>query len=118
MAFVLPTFNMRCGVWRAPHTPPDDPRDTSFECQLRGASHDAATTNPTDFLHAGNYALFPALTDIRDNSTPTGSDILEIPVDSGRYYYVFNVDDVAKGFTNEHRYAILGKALLWPEPIP
>jgi hypothetical protein len=67
---------------------------------------------------AGNYFLFPPGTDIRDGSGPSGIDSLECPAGSGRYYYVTNVDDIAKGFANEHRYALVQKYPPWPEPIP
>lgn len=74
--------------------------------------------------------LFPAHSDIRDWSTGAPSpDILEIPEGSGRWYCVVNVDDLGKGFSNEHRVVIAVKiffalnaghyfGLEWPTPIP
>lgn len=118
MAFVLPTFNLEYNVWHGPHNPHTHPADASGDCQLRGVNQTSATVNPTADLAAGNYALFPPLEDIRDIHTLNGSDIIEIPKDSERYYLVLNVDDVAKGFTNEHRYAVLTKWDVWPVPIP
>lgn len=77
------------------------------------------------------YLLLPALTDIRDAACASGyTDIVEVPDGSGRWYSVEYVDDVAKGFTNEYRVAVLSKAfddgyvsnhfpgLKWPSPIP
>jgi hypothetical protein len=118
MAFVLPTFNLECNVWHAPHNPHTLPFDDTFECQLRGPNQTSATVNPTPELAAGNYLLLPPGVDIRDQYTLNGSDIIECPVGTGRYYQVLNVDDIAKGFTNEHRYAILTKWGQWPVPIP
>jgi hypothetical protein len=61
----------------------------------------------------------PALTDIEDSlSGPSGNDKTEIPAGSGRFYEIIEVDDVAKGFNNEHRYGLLRKFGSWPAPIP
>jgi hypothetical protein len=58
-------------------------------------------------------------TDIRDLNTATGYDIVEVPAGTGRLYLVEQVDDVGKGFLNEHRCATLSKGLFtWPSPIP
>lgn len=75
--------------------------------------------------------LVPPLTDIRDGMCAPGNngDVVEVPAGSGRWYTCLGVDDVGKGFTNEHRAAALGKigaygqwvALgipWWPAPIP
>jgi hypothetical protein len=56
-------------------------------------------------------------------------DLLEIPEDSGRWYGVVAVDDMSKGFENEHRVAIISQVgfaaspqlypdLKWPVPMP
>lgn len=118
MAFVLPTFNLNVNVWRHVSLPHSDPPAVTCMGQLRGPSQTSATVNPTDGLAAGNYLLVPKLTDIRDASTPSNSDYVEVPAGSGRFYQVLNVDDIAKGFTNEHRYVIITKLLPWPQPIP
>jgi len=67
--------------------------------------------------------LLPPLTDIRDSfSTAAGSSrpIVEVPAGSKRYYGVTFVDDIGKGFPNEHRFACIIKlnAYAWPEPYP
>jgi len=62
--------------------------------------------------------LLPPLTDIRDGFCPGGSDVVEVPAGSGRTYTVDMVDDLGKGFANEHRFAMLCKSGTWPEPIP
>jgi hypothetical protein len=53
--------------------------------------------------------LLPALTDLRASYLPgpTPADLLEIPKASMRFYLTWYVDDIAKGFANEHRFAIL-----------
>jgi hypothetical protein len=63
--------------------------------------------------------LVPALTDIRDQFNAfTGKDTVEVPFASNRFYWVTYVDDVAKGFDNEHRLAFLQKVGNWPVPMP
>jgi hypothetical protein len=73
--------------------------------------------------------LLPPLTDIRDNSCGTRSDVVECPADTRRWYNVSAVDDIGKGFDNEHRVATLQKGgwfgdwvtfgfTPWPAPIP
>jgi hypothetical protein len=79
---------------------------------------------PADFAVAGvqnqvsMYLLVPAGTDLRDNHNLTGSDVVVVPAGSGRGYFVDQVDDLGKGFANEHRFALLSKAGAWPTPIP
>jgi len=70
--------------------------------------------------------LFPKGTDVRDVSTTTGPDIIECPAGTGRLYWVTYVDDIARGFGNEHRWVVMQKVWTydafsiyrWPTPIP
>jgi len=66
--------------------------------------------------------LLPAGTDVRDAWCASGEDAVEVPVGSGRFYRALYVDDIGKGFSNEHRAVLLtkrGNALgLWPTPVP
>lgn len=62
----------------------------------------------------------PALTDVasaRGLPFPF-NDLIECPQGSGRFYEVLFVDDVGKGFANEHRIALVSKVLPWPIPTP
>jgi len=81
--------------------------------------------------------LVPKLTDIRPPGLSSGTnvwgDLVEVPAGSSRWYMVIQVDDVGKGFPNEHRFAYLlplfnstmiglvqnaGAPNPWPVPIP
>jgi hypothetical protein len=66
--------------------------------------------------------LVPAGTDVRDKFNSSGADAIECPTGSGRFYLAVYVDDMGKGFANEHRGVVLqkvGNALgFWPTPIP
>jgi hypothetical protein len=73
-------------------------------------------------------ALVPAGTDIRGPQGPgtmpdavTGviGDYVEAPAGSGRFYVVTFVDDIGKGFPNEHRTAgIFAVPGSWTAPYP
>lgn len=135
MGFQLPSFNLVADIYKG-----DPGLDfalrvyrLSSPCNLRGYGK-LDRYNFTQ-MNAGSGAfpvytalLLPALTDIRDISCSSdGTDWVEVPQGSGRWYSVSTVDDVAKGFPNEYRVASLSKAYqgpllptfpLWPSPIP
>jgi hypothetical protein len=118
MGYALPTMNLTCRIWSGNALPPQ-PHRADKPCQLRAPGK--ASTGQ-DALNQGWPFLWslilPALTDIRDNGSLSGSDRVECPQGSGRFYDVIAVDDVAKGFANEYRIAFLRKRGGWPTPIP
>ncbi len=128
MAFTLPNFNLTANVWhyatwfgQMPGTIPVP--DFTTACNLALGKRQAGASAFSEWL------LLPALTDVRDKRknptlTPQG-DVVEVPAGSGRYYAVVEVDDIGKGFANEHRFAIcqmdptnFPQLPLWPEPYP
>jgi len=73
--------------------------------------------------------LLPALTDVRSGVVAAVPDFVEVPAGSGRWYQVYAVDDIGKGFANEHRIAVIlavsalvnptaYAGIVWPVPIP
>jgi len=131
MAFTLPEFNILCNVFTGPWI--GKVLRISLACNI------AQGRRVMPFLIGENGAptlftttsqlLLPAETDIRDGSVGGEADIVEAPAGSGRWYSVISVDDMGKGFPNEHRFALLHKIfeamnpLLfpganWPTPIP
>lgn len=121
MAFVLPTFNLTTDIWTAGTYPAGAPRLVDVPCQLRAPSaSNAANAVPVAGATVTMIVLLPAGTDIRDrfNLPINSSDVLEIPKGSGRSYTVVIVDDIGKGFPNEHRFAVLLKVLGFPWPTP
>lgn len=122
MAFVLPTFNLDCDVYTFGTLIPGTPRLTT-PAQLRAPSMQFAGAIPVGSLgFPAVCALFPPGTDIRDGVATPGnsSDFIDLPAGSGCWYFVIRVFDIAKGFPNEHRYAVISKAttMLWPVPMP
>lgn len=127
MAFNPPTFNLTCNVWHGTSLHPGVlPADiTGLACALQHAKKNAydmslAELEGLPLWTMLTYLLVPAGSDIRDQSTATGSDVIECPAGSGRFYMTTNVDDVAKGYPNEYRIAPLLKwtVIMWPTPIP
>lgn len=117
MAFIVPTFNIQCNIWR--HTqwvttwPPivAAPSIANQDCQLRGYTKNL-TVNP--FVIASNLEelVLPKGTDIRGPALNTTEyefwmEVVEVPSGSGRYYLVLAVADQAKGFSNEYRSAAI-----------
>ncbi len=124
MAYSLPTFNLHINVWRrgsAVFNPPD----VTGMCNLTPGRRmlDPGRLPEPSLPAAGcSYVLVPKLFDIRDDKVFPGHDNVEVPAGSGRFYSVGWVEDVGKGFPNEHRMAVLlwdGVSLpYWPGPIP
>lgn len=127
--YVIPQFPLTCNVWSWPAvdnfpTPPSGaPRVVACPCQLTyGKRVNVGSTGGTDFagvLLQGISLLLPAKTDIRGPQDTVGVDAVEVPAGSGRFYQVIFVDDIAKGFANEHRTATLvaGDGM-WAAPYP
>lgn len=119
MAFVPPTLNLQAGWWFNPNWTSHwvhgtgfrpDPDDV-YSCQLRAPGF----RSPPGF-GAPSFSVWelilPKDSDIRgplwgDSEYWYWYDLVEVPVDSGRYYFVIQVDDVAKGFSNEYRLAFI-----------
>ena len=51
--------------------------------------------------------LLPKLTDVRAGWNGGSPDLVEVPTGTHRFYLVGYVDDVAKGYANEYRIAIV-----------
>jgi hypothetical protein len=129
MAFTLPTFDLLCNIFDYPLFVV--PRLANVPCNLAWGRrvglpfNDASAGTGDSQAFASMTLLLPKLTDVRDwlcAPPSTGADQIEVPAGSGRWYTVIAVDDIGKGFSNEHRAAWIGKtgnALgFWPTPIP
>jgi hypothetical protein len=112
MGFKVPQMPLRVNVWTAfgpPFTPLPVPRLTC-RGQLRVVKQalgtEAGSNNP-----AGILLLVPAGTDLRPlRGFALGSrDQCEVPAGSGRFYDIDAIEDVAKGFPNEYRVALLAQ---------
>lgn len=115
MAFTIPSMPIECRIWTAYDAAVSAYAGpfTKVACNL---SPGRRVMGQTTFVPAapGLYAfdmelLLPALTDIRASYLPgpMPADLVECPKQSQRFYLVWYVDDIAKGFANEHRFAII-----------
>jgi len=122
MAFVLPTFNLTVDIFNAAAPPPIGLPRLTVQAQLRAPQANGTGVVFSVGAVSSSTLLLPPGTDIRDAyCVPINSaDWVEAPQGSGRLYRVIWVDDIARGFANEHRFAILFKTQgqPWPTPIP
>ncbi len=134
MAYTIPQFNLTCNIYTLTNPSTKTLRVTTV-CNLAMGHRQAwpwsGGNTPGEFGGFTAALLLPALTDVRDQFCNPGinGDAVEVPAGSGRWYFVVGVDDIGKGFANEHRFATLQKiggynpwAVFgipwWPAPIP
>lgn len=122
MPFVIPQMPLEVHIWRTTPIPPTDPPDVICMGNLAwGKRVGVPSTGGTGTLGVVLMTmtlLVPKGTDIRGDAEGITPDIVECPAGSGRYYVCYFVDDLGKGFLNEHRGAILGHGYNWPVPTP
>lgn len=111
MAYALPAFPIMCNIYTY-GLYPTGPR---VNCPCNLARGERSVIVLTGFSYS-MMLLLPPLTDIRGILQSTGPDYVEVPAGSGRFYNVAFVDDTAKGFPNEHRFAILSQVAM-PTPL-
>lgn len=144
--YTIPTFNLNVNIWRVGNdVQANAPDVTSVGCLVNGRSggfpipainFGTAASMLTEATKLGQFMslLLPKLTDVRGTQGGAGNlgDAVEVPAGSGRFYLAQWVDDVGKGFQNEHREAMLIQNTLnwqvvwanpwnmpaWPYPTP
>lgn len=122
MAYVLPQFPLTVNIWRNGNAT-SNPPDVVTTCNLSpGRRTMVAGLQAVAGLAAGPVLfmeiLLPNLADIRGWNDAGGKDTVEVPAGTGRFYECWFVDDIAKGFANVHRFAILVQLTPWPSPVP
>lgn len=125
MAYTVPAFNLLCNIGQ-PVTPrtnqvPAVWRLLNVPCVLaygrRVAVAPLGVLNSQAFSGGGSTLLLPKLTDVRGQQDNTSWDMVECPPGTNRFYSVCHVDDVGKGFANEHRVAVCVPVFgLWVAP--
>ena len=121
MSFKVPTFNLDVNVWHEGTNPHTDPPSFVTIGQLHFPEQNPfawGRGSPAPYIFV-RYLRLPAATDVRFDPGWDGPiDTVEVPAGSGRFYLVLDVDDVAKGFDNEYRVALIIPSLSWPFPTP
>jgi hypothetical protein len=119
MSFSVPTFPLAVNLWRGGVSvllPPSVVTVGNLAWGRRVSSYQGLHNNVGDDLLM--TLLLPVGTDVRSPACPSGADTVEVPAGSGRFYTAIGVDDIGKGFSNEHRAAVLRTRAPWPQPIP
>jgi len=124
--YTLPVFNLTINYWRHARVPPGagvpDGEITGNLANGRRVTYfENLITSATDlgFIQWGiQQLLCPKGTDIRGVNSPSGSDWLEIPKNSGVYYTVRWVQFAGLGFANEHLLAWVNQTTPYIEPLP
>jgi len=132
VAFTLPQFPLDCDVWRGPWLTKTfaftSECNLAFGKRVQQQFQDVDIPEPqvSSFQMA---LLLPPLTDLNDQWMGLENDVIEVPSGSGRWYGLSCFDDMAKGFDNEYRLALITKigeavdptryaGLVWPNPVP
>lgn len=128
MAFRPPVFNLFCNIYtmvppNTPAIPAGSPRLEHQACQLTyGRRVNVISTGGTTaagVIVLTMNLLLPKGVDIRGPQDTVSADMVEVPEASGRWYAVVAVDDIGKGFNNEHRSAsIFALVGTWVPPYP
>lgn len=128
MAFRPPVFNLFCNIYtmvppNTPAIPSGSPRLEHQACQLTyGRRVNVISTGGTTaagVIVLTMNLLLPKGVDIRGPQDTVSADMVEVPEASGRWYAVVAVDDIGKGFNNEHRSAsIFALVGTWVPPYP
>lgn len=119
MPFVVPEMPLAVNIFTGPtHAGP--PRVSTHGNLAYGKRVNVMSTGGTGTFGVPAQLmslLLPALTDVRGPLASSGADAVECPAGSGRVYLVTFVDDIGKGFINEHRIAQLEQTAQ-PTPLP
>lgn len=146
MAFLVPTFNITCNWWDNDQWRSNWPDFTAIPtiadlpCQLRPGCKFLSPFDVPGVSTNLHELVLPKLTNVVPPYFDDGywvhwCGVVEVPSNSGRYYFLHDVVDVAKGFLNEYRVAILSSTQVyesavfaadggqpyappWPIPIP
>lgn len=134
MSFTLPDFNITCNIYTGPWST-KALRLAAVACNLAWSRRVGAGQEYIDPQLSGSFVtgsmslLLPAGTDLRAFPTYPISDVVEVPAGTGRWYLVGFVDDIGRGFANEHRCGLIAQmnpqvnfglyaGSQWPTPMP
>lgn len=132
MSFTIPDFNIQCDIYTGPWIGKTF-RLTS-DCNLAFGRRNMSFIIDIPVAEAARASeimclLLPARTDVRSTLQSGMCDVIEIPRGTGRWYEVYAVDDMARGFDTEYRIAmvtqisefldpLLFPGANWPVPMP
>lgn len=126
MAYRVPGFNLLCNLYApdvpgVPGVPTSAPRIAGQPCALVygrrvNTASSGGTSSPGIPVQTIDL-LLPFRTDVRGPQDTISFDMAEVPAGTGRWYAVTFVDDIGRGYPNEHRTATLfALAASWTAP--
>jgi len=129
-SFNLPQFNLEVGIFTS-NSYDDGPNISTVGCLRRYPSQnnmEQGGSNSQNDYRWMMEILLPALTDVRPPCLNAGlNTFIECPLGARRFYRVLAVDDIAKGYPNEHRFCLVipvtvaenpaGEDFLWDMPM-
>jgi len=132
MAFTLPDFNLAVDIYTGPWLTKVLRVSTVGNLAFgKRVQQLFGSYDPQPNVQSSTPALLllPAGTDVRGVVLTNQEDVIEVPSGSGRWYSVNAVEDIGKGFSNEHRCASVTQiseyvdgvkysGLFWPVPMP
>lgn len=115
----LPKFPLTVNLWREKLIPVGGSPDLVTSGQLRWLNRGTSQLQVISGLDIGatRTLYVPARFDVRPIPASHKPDVVEVPAGTGRFYFVIDVDDVARGFGNEFRCALLSVALFPVGPL-
>lgn len=121
MAFQQPTYNILFNAWRSDHSPAIWPPDVAaakgnLAWGKRVNTMSTGGTGSAGVPVTAMTLLLEATVDLRDQWSTTGSDVVEVPAGSGRFYVVWTCDYIGLGFPNAHKGATLIKTIGFKTP--
>ena len=136
--YVLPNFNLQAAIWYAYDRAVSAYAgyDNRLLCNLTPGRRVMTTFNGVQWIHPNGVSMLPNPMEVLLEKGTTVSpmydvvgnncDLMEIPFGSTRFYLVICVDDIGKGFANEHRFAFINMVnqavvftdVTWPFPVP
>ena len=121
MAYTIPVFNLKCNIWRHGNATTNPPDVSLVECNL--ALGKRVVSGPDKDVVVGidgvfRYILMPIGTDVRGQFHNGGSDTIECPAGTGRYYTCLDAEYSGGGFSNEHVFTMCISKDSLPDGFP
>lgn len=132
MAFQPPAFVLSVNLWRNAgvgglYVAPNLVFNAALSCGRRVTEKNVTGATPSVASTQMVELLCPKGTDVRSTWNNVANDLVEVPAGSKRFYDIWWVDDVGKGFSNEYRLCTMlfrinsgggGAAFGFPVPTP
>jgi len=122
LAFTVPEFPLLANIFSGP--PPwvvTTPRLANIPCNLafgKRVQSYGLDRGGGGAIGLPPTVLFPGGTDVRDLTSSTFADVIEVPAGSNRWYQVDTAEPAGLGFANWHVAVAVVKASVNIDPVP